>query len=251
MTVAASGGKRARVRQHVLAEITRLQPNDAVPGERELSAALGVSRMTARAAIQELEADGVVYRRRGAGTFVSEPRVTKNLALTSFTEDMRARGMIPATRVLMVEERIAGTRIARRLKISPQDPVVYMERVRLADGVPMCFEREWFPADAFPGLAEMDVSGSLFELLMERYGHVMVHAEQQILATVLEPAEAAQLDAPVGSPALHTRRVSYGRGSEPAELAESVYRSDRYRFEFTIKRELDNPSAAQPSPPEN
>lgn len=244
MSVAASGGKRARVRQHVLAEVARLQPNDAVPGERELSTMLGVSRMTARAAIQELEADGVVYRRRGAGTFVSEPRVTKSLALTSFTEDMRMRGMTPATRVLAVEERAAGTRIARRLKMSPQDLVVYMERVRLADGVPMCFEREWFPANAFPGLAEADLSGSLFEVLMEKYGHAMVHAEQQILATVLEPVEAAELDAPVGSPALHTRRVSYGRGSEPAELAESIYRADRYSFEFTITRESEENHAS-------
>jgi len=237
MSSSGAGGKREQVRQYLLEEVSRLQPNQAVTGERELSARLGVSRMTARAAIQALEAEGIVYRRSGAGTFVSVPRVTKSLALSSFTEDMQERGMVSSTEVLTSDVRIAGTRVARRLHISPQDAVVYMERVRLADGSPMCLEREWIPASMFPGLAEADLTGSLYRVLSEQYGHTMVHAEQQIFATVLEQEEARSLSAPVGAPALHIRRLPYGPGPRPAEFAESLYRADRYNFEFTIKRD--------------
>jgi len=231
-----AAGKRDRVRQYLIDNFVHLGAHTAVPGERQLADLLDVSRMTVRSAINELEADGVLYRRPGAGTFVSIPRISKNLGLSSFSEDMRARGMEPGTRVAKATLMQAGTKVAQRLQISPQDDVVYIERIRLADGAPMCFEREWFPARLFPGLEDEDFSGSLYELLKERYGVVIVQAKQVVQATVLNEEEAEALEIPVGSPALHTRRIAYPADGVPTELAESLYRADRYRFDFMIKR---------------
>src|SRR5438477_7310501 len=95
--------KQNEARERVLDLIERLGVGDAIPSERQLSADLGVSRLTVRAALDDLVREGHLVRRRGSGTFVSEPKIAQELTMTSFTEDMRRRGMSPGSRTLSLE----------------------------------------------------------------------------------------------------------------------------------------------------
>jgi len=115
--------KQRETRERVLELIEALTPGDAIPSERQLGIDLGVSRLTVRAALDELVREGYLRRRRGAGTFVSEPKVAKGLTISSFSDDMRERGMNPASRTLDLQIVPAGARLGRILHVSPSEPV--------------------------------------------------------------------------------------------------------------------------------
>src|SRR3989454_5729014 len=111
--------KQSATRQQVLELIERLGVGEAIPSERQLSADLGVSRLTVRAALDDLAREGYLVRRRGAGTFVSEPKIAQELTMTSFTDDMRSRGLRPASETLELRVSPAGARLGRLLRVSP------------------------------------------------------------------------------------------------------------------------------------
>lgn len=208
----------------------------ALPSERDLAAEYGVSRMTARLVIEELADQGFVYRVHGRGTFVDRPLVSKSLALTSFTEDMLARGRRPGTKVVLCAERPAGAAAGRDLQISPAAPVICLRRVRLADEVPICLETVELPARLVPDLGKQPLTGSLYDLLATRYRIRVMHAEQRIRATVLDPEEADLLGVAAVSPALLVERVSSDKAGQPMERARSLYRADRYDFRVAVDR---------------
>src|SRR2546425_4060516 len=132
--------KQVLTRQRVLELIDQLQVGEAIPSERRLSTDLGISRLTLRAALDDLVRDGYLERRHGSGTFVSEPKIAQQLTLTSFSEDMRRRGMTPGSRTIELQTVSAGATLGRALNISPDTRVVRMQRLRLADGEPMALE---------------------------------------------------------------------------------------------------------------
>src|ERR671935_2659212 len=132
--------KQVLTRQRVLELIDQLQVGEAIPAERRLSRELGVSRLTLRAALDDLVREGYLVRRHGSGTFVSEPKIAQRLTLTSFSEDMRRRGMVPDSRTIGLENVHAGPQVARALRISPSERVYRIRRLRLADGEPMALE---------------------------------------------------------------------------------------------------------------
>src|SRR5690606_6942754 len=117
----------------------------------------------------QLDYEGRVYRTQGAGTFVSEPRIAKSVELTSFTDDMRARGLTPGSHSTRVVEMAAGAEIGARLGISPREPVAHIYRVRTADGEPMCLENTYIPSSLAPDLARRNLDGSLYQTLTEVY----------------------------------------------------------------------------------
>jgi GntR family transcriptional regulator len=149
---------------------------------------------------------------------------------------MRARGLEPGSRLLTAERRAAEPELARTLEIEPGDPVYHLERLRLADGFPMCVERVDLPAAPFPRLLDQDLRGSLYGLLAGRYRTVLAGAEQRVSATTLNRRHADLLGVPVRSPALHVRRRGIDARGRVVEFAESLYRADRYDFEMTIRR---------------
>src|SRR3954465_14957487 len=124
--------KTSATRRQVLDLIEQLGVGRAIPAERQLSADLGVSRLTVRAALDELAREGYLVRRRGSGTFVSEPKVAQELPMASFTEDMRRRGMQPGSRTLGLEVVPAGARLGRFLHVSPSEPIVGANPLRPA-----------------------------------------------------------------------------------------------------------------------
>ena len=160
-----------------------LGPDDALPSERDLAADFAVSRITVRKALDGLVADGLLVRRQGAGNFVSA-RVDKNFAmLTSFSEDMRARGRTPRSVWL---KRAAGTvtpEEALALRLSPGTPVFRFNRIRYADDAPMALEYATIVATALPSLEAVDAS--LYEAL-ERAGQRPVRALQRLRAVLLD-----------------------------------------------------------------
>lgn len=231
--------KHEQVRARLLEMISGLSRGDRLPPERELSAEFGVSRMTLRQAISSLAESGYVSRVQGAGTFVADPTISKSTELTGFSEDMIARGFQPSSSLLRIERRSAGATTGHDLVLSPADEVYRIERVRMADGVPMCIETIDLPAHLVPDLELEPLERSLYAILGERYGIRLAEADQIITATVVDDEQAQLLRVPVHSPALVVKRVGYDRKRVPIERAVSIYRADRYDIRMSVRRVKD------------
>ena len=229
--------KQAETREQVLDLIEQLSIGDAIPSERTLCTDLGVSRLTVRAALDELVREGYLVRRRGAGTFVSEPKIAQELTMTSFTEDMRQRGLSPASRTLELRTVPAGARLGRILHVSPSEPVVVATRLRLADRETMAIEALHVRQSLVPDLSARDLEQhSFYELLQERYGIEIVTGLQTVEPTVTGEEESAALGVPLHSPAFVFERVTRSDADEIVEYVRSVYRGDRYRLVTELRR---------------
>jgi GntR family transcriptional regulator len=213
-----------------------------VPSERELAARYGLSRMTARQAVEHLVSEGRLYRVQGKGTYVARPKIEMPLRLSSFTEDMLARGLHPGSRELNRRVVRAGRTLAGSLQIGLDADVVVLERLRLADGVPMAIERCHVPAALAPGLVAADLTNrSLYAYLEQEHGIVLDAGEQLIEATVIDPADARILAIPATSAALLLTRRSSSRGV-PVEYVVSTYRADRYQLRAALDAPIPNRS---------
>src|SRR5215470_2954572 len=201
--------KQSETRERVLDLIERLGIGDAIPSERQLTRELGVSRLTVRAALDDLVREGLLVRRHGSGTFVSEPKIAQELTMTSFTEDMRRRGMVPASRTLDLRVVPAGAHLGRLLKVSPSEPVVVITRLRLADRETMAIETLHVRESLVPGLTSADIEQrSFYELLEERYGITTSSGTQTIEPTVTNEEESTALGVPLHSPAFLFERTT-------------------------------------------
>ncbi|MCK2218708.1 GntR family transcriptional regulator [Actinomadura sp. ATCC 31491] len=217
--------------------VSELAPHERLPPERVLAEEFAVSRLTVRRVIDELEREGRVYRVQGSGTFVSEPRIRKSVELTSFSEDMRSRGLRPGSLEVSCERVPAGAGVGYALGLSPSAEVLHIRRVRTADDEPMCLEHSYLPAELLPGgLEPEELHGSLYEVLAARHGLTLHRAEQTIKATVLDPDDARALGAPPFSPAFLVQRTGYDVRGRAVERADSLYRGDRYSYRLTIYR---------------
>jgi GntR family transcriptional regulator len=242
-----SVSKQGLTRQRVLELIDQLQVGEAIPSERRLSSDLGISRLTVRAALDDLVRDGYLMRRHGSGTFVSEPKIAQQLTLTSFTEDMRRRGMVAGSRTIELRETHAGAAVGRSLRVSPDARVVLLRRLRLADGEPMALETLHVPAALVPGLTrELLEDASFYELLEQRYGVVIASGQQSIEPTVTNEEESELLHVPLHSPAFLFERTSRTAEGETVEFVRSLYRGDRYRLVAELSQRRDRPVAVQP-----
>jgi GntR family transcriptional regulator len=215
---------------------TELHPDDSLPSERQLSERLQVSRVTVRHALAELVQGGHIYRIQGKGTFVAKAVVRKQMTLTSFSEDMAARGLVASSKILVAQSQPAGAAVGQALVISPTESVWRLERLRLADGDPMCLEQVYLPERVVGDISsQLDEGTSLYQVLRER-GIRVVRAEQQLKPTVVSPSEADLLSVPPLSPSLLTVRITYDSREQRVEYAKSLYRGDRYSIEVNLCR---------------
>ena len=151
--------------------------------------------------------------------------------MTSFTEDMRRRGMVPASRTLDLRTVPAGAHLGRLLKVSPSEPVVVFKRLRLADRETMAIETLHVRQSLIPGLSAEDLEQhSFYELLEDRYGVVMAGGTQTIEPTVTNEEESAALGVPLHSPAFLFERTTRTAKGDVVEYVRSIYRGDRYRL---------------------
>ena len=228
--------KQSHTRQQVLDLIERLGVGTAIPSERQLSADLGVSRLTLRAALDDLAREGYLVRRRGSGTYVQQPKIAQELTMTSFSDDMRRRGMVPGSRTLSLTTTLAGARLGRFLQVSPSEQILVIKRLRLADGETMAIETLHIPKAIVPGLGPKDLDGSFYELLRVRYGILIASGTQSIEPTVTNEEESAALGVPLHSPAFLFERTSRDEAGRTVEFVQSVYRGDRYRIVTELSR---------------
>jgi GntR family transcriptional regulator len=229
--------KYYRLKRHLLEMTETLAPGSPVPPERTLALEFDTSRTTVRQALQELVVEGRLERIQGKGTFVAKPKVAQALQLTSYTEDMRAQGLEPTSRVLEVGYVTADDDMAERLDIRPGGRVLRIERLRLANGEPMAIEATHLSARRFPGLRKhLQRYNSLYAALGEEFGVHLAEAEETIETALATPREAGLLGTDVGLPLLLLFRHSLDTEGTPVEWVKSVYRGDRYKFVARLKR---------------
>ncbi|MBC7919391.1 MAG: GntR family transcriptional regulator [Rhodoferax sp.] len=229
--------KRAQLKQNLLALIRQGGDGAQLPPERELSERLDVARETLRRCLRELELEGLLERRQGAGTFVSGQPVIKQPQLLSFSEDMQARGLNPSSEVLSLRTTGATAKIAQKLQLPPGAPLLEIRRLRMANDEPMALETVYL-SKALVAELEMSqlTSGSLYALLHSHFNIQLRSAAQTIQSTVLTEEEAEILEVPPFSPSLLVARVTVSTHGQPIEYAKSLYRADRYRFEVNVER---------------
>lgn len=202
--------------------------------ERQVSERFQVSRATANKALSNLVAEGLLTFRKGVGTFVSAPSMDYNLrALVSFTDEAIAAGKKPETRVLAFEKvaaRAVSKDIARALQVSGRDPLWYVERLRLADGLPVILERRHIAAAHCRTLKRKDVRGSLYGVWRDLYNLDVEGAEQTIRAVNLNRDEAKALGTRQNTAGLLITSIGFLKGHVPLWFERTLYRGDAYEF---------------------
>ncbi|QFU17749.1 GntR family transcriptional regulator [Microvirga thermotolerans] len=212
-----------------------IKADDALPGERDLARQLGVSRVTVRKAITGLVKKGVLVQRWGSGTFIApQMRLEQPLSrLSSFTDDMSARGLASSAVLLSRSVGQASPNELMALGLSPGDQVSRVNRLRLANGIPMAIEHAVVPSRFLPDPSL--VKQSLYAVLHEQ-GVMPTRALQRLHAVLLSDEQASLLQVPAKSPALYIERRSFTASGEAVEFTSSYYRGDAYDFvaELTI-----------------
>lgn len=213
-----------------------LRPGDLLPSEEQLSRVFGVSRMTARQALQTLKNQGFAARNKGQGTYVSRPRFEQDIShLCGFTAEMRALGIKASSRVLHSGLMPAPQKVAAVLGLPADSLVFQLQRVRLADGIPLAIEEIHLPAQRFPGIERLSFAKrSLYETMSERYQIRLSRVDEILEARVATRREAELLNIPIRSALLVISRTLWSVDGTAVETAHSVYRGDRYRAAVRI-----------------
>ena len=216
-----------------------LQPGQQIPSEAELCQAFRVSRTVVRQALDDLVNEGLLYRRKGKGTFVAKPKIRESLVqkLTGFYQDMVDRGFTPVTHVLEQTVVPASKLLAERLSIPVGDQVIKIDRLRFINNEPLVFVTTYIPYTICPGLLHEDLTNqSLYAVLEEKYGLEIVRGRRTLEAVAASEQDAALLEISPGAPIVLLKSVSYLRDGRPVEYYEAKHRGDRSQFEVELIR---------------
>lgn len=211
-----------------------------IPSERQLENIYSVSRPTIRQAIDLLVRQGYLYREHGRGTFVSPQKLQKGISeLTSFTEDMKQRGISPGQKILEIGYVQPSEKIRQRLEL-PDEPiqVLRIERLRLGDSIPMGLQTSYhnFPPHQTITREELEEFGSIYRLFQEKFHLIPTEADETLEVTQATPQEASLLQIEPGSPLLMSERTTYSQFRRVIEFVKILYRGDRYRYFAKLTR---------------
>lgn len=245
MTLPNSDNKTQAVAQRLRDMVGTREVGSRIPSERDLAAEWGIARMTARKAIETLAAEGWLERRRGSGTYVAQMPYAKTLGLSSFTADMRLRGLTPDSRVLDFDHIPADATTAARLDVSEGEEVVRFTRLRLADGEPIAVETTWMPAHLVPGLTESDLAGSLFETLADSFEITPGQASSTIDSSLADEVTAAALGIDARQPCLRIQMEYLDNRRRSIMAATCFYRGDRYQLQIVLTPNAFTAEASQ------
>ena len=221
-----------------------LAPGARLPTEHTLCAQFGVSRITVRHALATLDAEGLVVRRQGSGSFVALPRVPTGLArLTSFAEDAGRAGLSGTSRVLYHGPDAADAFVAGALGLDVGAPIVRLDRLRLADAVPVAFDRAWLPPDLARHLDGHDLAAATLFGLFEARGLVLGRGHLRIDATAATNDVASVLDVAPGMALLRLVRTIATDDGRTLYVQCRQYRADRAAFDLTLARDAHAPVA--------
>jgi GntR family transcriptional regulator len=220
--------KGDQLREILTALIGGMPPGEMLPSERVLAERYGVARGTVRQELDALVTEGLAVRRAGYGTFVAERKFLHSSTLSSFSHDMRARGLRPGATVVSVSVEPAGTPQAVRLEVPIGTPVIHLTRVRTADGAPIALEKAQLPGLRFAGIEDVDFTdASLYDLLAARWDVHRLTGERRISAVQPTRAEAKLLEIPVTQPCFAIEGMARDAVGV-VEYGRSLYRGDRY-----------------------
>jgi len=210
----------------------QLAPGTRLPPERRLAESLGVSRMTVRQALGELERDGLLRRLvgRAGGTFVCEPRDEhRSVGTAGLSAELRRQGLAAGVELISAGVEPARRRTAAALELEPNERVVVIVRLRLTGGKPLAVERSSLPARLFPDIEDMDLAGSLYDLMEEGFGRRPVRAVEMLETAEARPSDARTLGLKRGAPILLVERISYSEDGTAVEFSRDRFRGDRTR----------------------
>jgi GntR family transcriptional regulator len=213
-----------------------LLPGDALPPERELSMALGISRMTLRYALNKLKAQGHLESQVGKGWRVSPAKIEQTLVqLTGLSSDMHARGLTVKSKVLEFRKVIASSKQAEGLGMLGE-PVYLLQRLRSVSGEPLALEKVHVAERICPGLDRFDfASDSLYRVMQQEYGLTLARAVQVVEASLPDANEAALLQIDPRSPVLRSERTVYTSDNQLVEFGTAGYRGDRYKYQLHLQ----------------
>lgn len=207
----------------------------ALPTERELTELFGVSRMTIRQAISNLVYEGVLYRIRAKGAFVSKEIIEKKIEIESFSEDMKKRGLVPSSRVIHFEKIVPDEEIRSKLKLKEDEMVYFLNRLRLANDEPMALEYCYLPEKYFSGLTKYNmIECSLYTLMKEEYNINFNYMKQNIKAINLNKKDAEMLLGKTKGFGLVSFKKIYNEDENPVEYTKTIYHHERYSFDTII-----------------
>jgi GntR family transcriptional regulator len=230
-----------RIREELRARIVSgaWQPLDRMPSESALMSQYGVSRITVRQALGDLEHDRLIFKVPGKGSFVAQPKPFQDLGrLQGFGEAMSAQGHITSNRLLGARELPAPANVAARLRLLPGDPVTELQRLRCLDGLPVSLDVTWLPRAIGAEVARQDLQRRDVFLILERdLGLSLGHAELALDASLADARLAALLEIPAGDPVLRVERLTYSREGQPLDFEHLFCRSDRFQFRLRLNRD--------------
>ncbi len=211
----------------------RLKPGEEFPSEKEIMASTGLSRVTVRQALNAIAADGYLDRKRGKGTFVTQPKLEANFIakLESFHSEMKRMGIRPSTRVLRLEIIAGDPYINEILKTAPDQPLVIMERLCLGDDEPAFYQISYLPANRFAGIIHENMKEhSLYQLLNARFGTKVCHVNRRIDAINASTTISEHLNISRYAAVCRVENIAYDQNEKPVEYNFSYYRGDRNKF---------------------
>jgi len=223
-----------------LIQTGRYKAGERLPSEIELSKTCGVNRNTLRQAITELAAAGLLRKEKGTGTFVSSPSPAglkhKLERISSFRDMLGQSGITAKTKVIGQRMANADDHVAESLFLGANKKVLVVRRVRAGNGAPYIYEESYLPADMFAGIFDLDLTGSMYDIISEHFGIVLARSKQAISAVNLIPKIAKILKVPVNSAAIFAESITFDDKSIPIELLYSYYRGDKYTLEIELGR---------------
>jgi len=226
--------KQFRLADLLRSEIAQLNIHDPIPGERALAERFGTSRVTIRQALALLQDDGVIYTVHGAGSFVAPARLTKQMKLLSFTQEMKQRGLKVSTKLISValiedDEKVTDDFIVL------SEPAYRIERLRIGDNEPLSFEISYINQSTAPGLLEDDLTKSLYFILESKYGQEVYSADEHLTPVIVDKYIAKLMKIPAGSAAIRIQRTGYNIRGEEVERSISIRQGNRWDFKYSIR----------------
>ncbi len=213
---------------------------DRIPTELELSGLCGVNRNTLRQAISELVSEGILRKEKGVGSFVSSRRPIslkhKLNHITSFRDDLNEQGLTENTKILKKSTENPGRPIVSTLNIEETSSVVVIRRLRTGDDIPLIYEESYLSADYFGRILKMDLTGSMYKILSEKFMVTLNRFEQTIQAVNLKGKIARYLNLTENAAGIFMKSITYDDTNRPIEVLYSYYRGDRYVFEVELGR---------------
>jgi GntR family transcriptional regulator len=213
-------------------EARELLPGDQLPSERELSLKLNVNRMTLRRALRVLESQGFIVRKHGVGTFVSAPKIDRQMdEVYRFTLGIKQRGLTPGARIISLEVIMLDASLAGELALPMSSPAYRIIRLRSINQEPVLIESYTIPLARFPGLDDFDLEQrSIYEVMEREYRITIARARQSFEPVAASVFESELLGVELRSPLMLERRVTFDTNDRPVEVGKDRYRGDRFRF---------------------